>query len=235
VSVEGAIALAVIGSGCCCFAASLLIGVAAFLLLRKQRADVAKAPAPIVEHAIPPREPVPRKEPVFAERAPTRPPVVAMPPVATAPPVVAPPPVAPPPPVVAAPPIVPPVVVAPPVVDATKAVIVEEVDAPRMVEATKAVVEEASDAPLLSAPQIDTGTSLPPDRPFESDAFSSQTMIPIPNLADIPPGGATIMVPAPVPIEGPDPAADAPEAPKLGRRPTIVPDDAPPTEPRDEE
>jgi hypothetical protein len=139
------------------------------------------------------------------------------------------------PPVVEAPPIVEPAKVeTPQVIDAAKAVVVEEVEPPKMVEATKAVV--AQDAPPLPPPPlIDTGASLPPDRPIEPETFSSQTMIPMPHLSDGPPAGATIMVPPPVPLEGPDPAADVPEPPKtLGRSPTIVPEDVKPTDPGEE-
>ena len=133
------------------------------------------------------------------------------------------------PPVVEAPPIVEPVKVAPtPVIDATKAVVVEEVEPPKIVEATKAIV-----AAETKSPDIATGPSLPPERPVEPETFSSRTMVPVSPVADLPPPGATIMVPPPVPLEGPDPAIEAPEPPRGlggGRSPTIVPEDVKPEE-----
>ena len=127
-------------------------------------------------------------------------------------------------PIVEHPPIVEPPKVEP-VVEAKKAVVVEEVEPPKIVEATKAVVAAAP------PPKIETGASLPPDRPLEPETFSSRTMIPVSNVKDAPPAGATIMVPPPVPLEGPDPATDVPEPPRGlggGRSPTIVPEDVKP-------
>ena len=126
-------------------------------------------------------------------------------------------------PIVEHPPIVEPPKVEP-VVEAKKAVVVEEVEPPKIVEATRAVVAAAP-------PTIETGASLPPDRPVEPETFSSRTMIPVSNVKDAPPAGATIMVPPPVPLEGPDPATDVPEPPRGlggGRSPTIVPEDVKP-------
>jgi hypothetical protein len=131
-------------------------------------------------------------------------------------------------PIVEHPPIVEPPKVAP-VVEAKKSVVVEEVAPPKIVEAMKAVVETAP-------PHIETGASLPPERPVEPGTFSSRTMIPPSPDKDAPPPGATIMVPPPVPLEGDDPATDVPEPPRAlgGRSPTIVPEDVKPGKPGEE-